>query len=635
MGRNLDLSNCLLVGSTAGHFGVCAPMTSRSTALSYRLLLMAVSALAVAWAPLPVIGAPGSFEPLLKHAEAVRSSDPQRFRDELARLNANRAKLTHGEQEQLAYLNAYDDAFRGDFSRAIDAAHALIRTSHDVTVQFQAGTLAVNTFALNGQYGQGLRQLDQTLSLMDRIHDPTLRQLGYGVAATLYNQVGQYGLGQRYAELITSEPASPRTLCFANHVRFDAMLHLHLLPSGDQPLVAAVEQCEGIHEFVMGGFNRITLARKWAAEGRRNEAIGLLQKSLPQAMGTHYPRLIAEFSAQLAELKLAAGDYDGAETDAKAVTAPGIGVPGTPPFVSAYNTLYQVAVHRNQPVAALAYYKQYADARQASLDDVKARELAYHLVRQEARETDQQIELLSRQNNLLQLQQQVDQQQARNSHLLMLLFALGAATISYWGYRTKRMQMAVKRMAESDALTGISNRHHFTMQAERTLARCKATGEPVSVLMFDLDHFKSINDKFGHSTGDWVLKRVADVCTAMCRDIDHLGRVGGEEFAILLHGHDLKAATRMAEDCRVRLSRIDSSPSGHRFPITASFGVSSTPVSGHELDKLLSHADQMLYRAKREGRNRVRAYVPDTSAELIGVNFGTGAETSPSDSMPG
>jgi diguanylate cyclase (GGDEF)-like protein len=378
----------------------------------------------------------------------------------------------------------------------------------------------------------------------------------------------------------------------------------------------------------MAGFIRLILARKWAVEGRRDEAIELLQTFLPQANATRYSRLISEFSAELAELKLAALDFDGAEGDAKAAIEHGKGTSDTPPLVSAYDTLSQVALHRDQPLVALAYYKQYSEAKLAALDDVKSRELAYHLARQEAVEQNQKIDFLSRQNGLLQLQQQVDQQATQNSRLLMLLFALAAATISYWAYHTKRLQMSVKRMAESDALTGISNRHHFNQQAEKALARCKATDEVASVLMFDLDYFKAINDKFGHSTGDWVLKQVAANCAEMCREIDHLGRVGGEEFAILLRGVDLKSATRMAEDCRVRLMRIDSSPTGHRFPVTASFGVSSTLVSGYDLGRLLSHADQMLYRAKHEGRNRVRAYAPETSALLTGVDFAGVAATS-------
>src|SRR6478672_6421537 len=600
---------------------------ARRRTAKQRLLALALIALAAASASANSTGmSPGA---LLIHAERIKSSDANGFAADLAQLNAIRSTMTPVEQEQLLYLNAYDAAFRGDFGRAIAATDELSKTSRNIVMQFRASELATNVFAINGQYGQGLRQLDRTLTLIDRIHDPELRQLGYGVAATLYNQVGQYQLGQRYSEL--AMPGTPRLTCFANFTKFDAMLHLHSLPLVDQPLVAAIQQCEAIDEHVIAGFNRVILARKWEAQGRRSEAIELLQASLPQANSTRYSRLIAEFSAELAQLKVAAGDFDGAESDAKAAIDHGKGSLGTPPIVSAYDTLSKVALHRNQPLVALSYYKQYSESKLAALDDVKARELAYHLARQEAGEKNEKIEFLSRQNGLLQLQQQVDQQATQNSHLLMLLFALAAVTISYWAYHTKRLQMSVKRMAECDALTGISNRHHFTLQAEKALARCKAADETVSLLMFDLDYFKAINDNYGHVTGDWVLKRVATVCGELCRGIDQLGRIGGEEFAILLHGYDLKAATRFAEDCRVRLSRIDPLPSGYTFPISASFGVTSSSTSGYDLGKLLSHADQMLYRAKREGRNRVRTYVPDVSAELTGAGFGGAATPSSSD----
>jgi diguanylate cyclase (GGDEF)-like protein len=623
-----ELAQLLTAQCTRGAMGRAVLASANRRLLAFALVTVAVFSI-----PLSASSAAVSFDALLKDAEAARSSNSDRFKADLAQLNAKRSTLTPGQQEHLLYLNAYDAAFRGDFAGAIAGAQELVRTTHDVAMRFRAGALAVNIFAINGQYGQGLRQLDQTLSLIDQIHDPDMRQLGYVVAATLYNQVGQYELGQRYAEL--AMPGTQRLLCFANFAKFDAMLHLDSLPSDDQPLVAAIQQCEGVSEHVMAGFQRVILARKWAAQGRRDQAIELLQAFLPQANVTQYSRLISEFSAELAELKLAAGDVDGAETNAKAAIQHGKGALGTPPMVSAYGTLSQVALHRNQPLVALSYYKQYSESRLAALEDVKARELAYHLVRQESLQKNQQIASLSRQNSLMQLQQQVDQQATRQSHLLMLFFALMATTISYWAYRTKRMQMSVKRMAESDALTGISNRHHFNLKAAQTLARCKVGGEPVSVLMFDLDYFKAINDKFGHSTGDWVLKRVAAVCVEMCREIDHFGRVGGEEFAILLRGYDLMAATRMAEECRWRLSRIDSSPSGHSFPISASFGVTSTIESGHDLGTLLSHADLMLYRAKREGRNRVRAYAPDTSAELTGADFGAGPAISPPGATPG
>jgi diguanylate cyclase len=367
---------------------------------------------------------------------------------------------------------------------------------------------------------------------------------------------------------------------------------------------------------VMANLIRATLARKWVAEGRRDRAISLLKEHLAEAQSTGYPRVIAEVRSLLADLLFAKGDFVGAEVNARATAAQGARILNTPPVVAALLTLYKVEDHRDDPDAALLAYKRYAEAERGYLEEVKARELAYHLVRQEATQKNQQIELLDRQNRVLQLQQKIDQQRAQNSRLLALLVGIFALSIGYWAYKTRLLHASLRRMAETDAMTGVCNRHHFTLLAQKTLTKAAAAGESVALIMFDLDHFKSVNDSYGHSTGDWVLKQVAAACAHFCRRIDHLGRIGGEEFAILLHGSDLKAATRAAEDCRVRIWRIDSSETGYTFPITASFGVSSTESSDYDLDKLLSHADQMLYRAKREGRNLVRAYVVDLPIEF-------------------
>ena len=582
----------------------------------------------------PVAHCRESVAALLQQAEQLRSSDPAEFNEILQRLNGSSSSATKAQQQHIAYLNAYAEAFAGRLDDSIKLATPLLAVNNDADIRFRAGALIVNNYALNGRYNEGLRQLESTIGLVDQVKDASLREHGLIAAATLYNQIGQYQLGEHYAGLVMAAPSSQRSLCFAGYYKFDALLKLNALPKDDGPLTAAIATCDAQRETVMSNLLRATLAQKWIADGQADRAMKLLQQHLEETQATGYPRVIAEVRSLLASLQFKAGDIADAESNAASTASQGTAILNTPPVVSALFTLYAIAERRGDLAAALAGYKRYAEAERSYLEEVKARELAYHLVRQEARQKNQQIELLNRQNTLLQLQQQVDQQAAANSRLYMLFFALLAATISYWAYKTKRMQMSVKRMAEIDALTDICNRNHFTVQAERTLQKCKAAGEPVSLLMFDLDYFKSINDNYGHVTGDWVLKRVAAVCGELCRGIDHLGRIGGEEFAILLHGCDLKAATRVAEDCRVRLSRIDALPSGYTFPISASFGVSSSSTSGYDLDKLLSHADQMLYRAKREGRNRVRTYAPDVSVELAGASFGKTTRPSNSELDP-
>ena len=313
-------------------------------------------------------------------------------------------------------------------------------------------------------------------------------------------------------------------------------------------------------------------------------------------------------------------DIQAAEKHARAAVAQGSTIAGSLPLVVAHRVLYEIANLQGDTAAALEQYKKYAEADKAYLNEVKTRELAYQLVRQQIVQKNQQINLLDQQNQVLQLQRKVDQQAAQNNRLIVMLLIVLVASIGYWAFKIKRVQLSLKKMAETDALTGICNRHHFTIRAERALAECARNGEQAALIMYDLDHFKNINDRFGHGTGDWALKEVAEASKGFCRRIDVLGRLGGEEFAILMYGCDLRAAARVAEDCRVRLAQIDTRETGHVFAITGSFGVTFSVQSGYSLARLLSHADRQLYRAKHLGRNRVCVYENESEAVRAASN---------------
>src|SRR5690606_2136185 len=167
---------------------------------------------------------------------------------------------------------------------------------------------------------------------------------------------------------------------------------------------------------------------------------------------------------------------------------------------------------------------------------------------------------------------------------------------------------SLRLLAEMDSLTGVCNRRHFLQQAEHCLDQFARSGDTVALVMFDLDHFKLINDNYGHVTGDWVLEKVAGACRPLGRRVDLFGRLGGEEFAILLPGCDAVAAARVAEQCRIKIAAIDTTESGQGFSLAASFGVTDTVLSGYVMGRMLSHADQALYRAKHGGRNLVCVY---------------------------
>jgi diguanylate cyclase (GGDEF)-like protein/PAS domain S-box-containing protein len=167
----------------------------------------------------------------------------------------------------------------------------------------------------------------------------------------------------------------------------------------------------------------------------------------------------------------------------------------------------------------------------------------------------------------------------------------------------------LERRAYTDYLTGLANRRHFLEQAESELVRTLRYGRELSILMLDIDRFKTINDTYGHKVGDVVLKKLADVCSATLRDVDIVGRLGGEEFAVLLPETGEKSAMEVAERLRGALAASQVVLSGG-LPLhfTASFGVAILEDKDTNIDTLLNQADQALYRAKSEGRNRVCMY---------------------------
>ena len=163
----------------------------------------------------------------------------------------------------------------------------------------------------------------------------------------------------------------------------------------------------------------------------------------------------------------------------------------------------------------------------------------------------------------------------------------------------------VFRLSTTDGLTQVWNRRYFMEQLGRELGRARRYKRPLSLILLDLDHFKKINDRYGHLAGDLVLKQLATVLRTNLRQEDVIGRFGGEEFTVLLPELDREGALQLAEKLRRLIE-------GSRFPfeqdaieVTVSLGVSSVTAEGGEVDDLLRAADARLYEAKRGGRNRV------------------------------
>lgn len=169
----------------------------------------------------------------------------------------------------------------------------------------------------------------------------------------------------------------------------------------------------------------------------------------------------------------------------------------------------------------------------------------------------------------------------------------------------KHLEEQLKKMATTDSLTGAKNRRCFMEKSDEELRRSARHDRPLSVLMMDIDHFKRVNDSFGHSVGDDVLKSFVMACDALIRETDILGRLGGEEFAVVLGETPLEEAAVVAERLRLSLSELSVPAGEEKIRFTVSIGLTAMQPGESSLEEILNRADTALYAAKNGGRNRV------------------------------
>ncbi len=178
----------------------------------------------------------------------------------------------------------------------------------------------------------------------------------------------------------------------------------------------------------------------------------------------------------------------------------------------------------------------------------------------------------------------------------------------------KRLKLEKKLLHQTrtDELTGATNRRYFMQLGEEEINRSHRYGRPMSLLMLDLDHFKEINDKYGHSTGDEALQRFSQLCRSTLRKPDIFGRLGGEEFAIIIPEESLLGAEQTAERLRLRVEEAFATTA---YRLTVSIGVTELGDEDTNIGDLLRRADSMMYKAKHRGRNRVIAFAPTETRE--------------------
>ena len=540
-----------------------------------------------------------------QQAESLRLTDNAAFVRLLGVMDAEQAAMTAEQRWHLNYLHGWQDDYQGDHASAITQFRQILAQCPDATLRFRARATLINTLNTTRQFEQAYRELDELMRDLPSITDPVARSQGLSEASMLLNLAGQSNLAEQLARQMFQVIPPGKSTCLAEVRLLDALVVASRIKADDPAFPRGIDSCLKDHQVLLSDLIRIQHADVLVRDGRVAEAVGQLLTFHREVVALGYTQLISDWDSTLASALYRLGRY------AEAVRYASEGVPKHPvenpsgAVAKAYRVLYRVAKQQGDTATALAWHEQYMDAEKRQLDAASASSLAYQRVRQEVAAKERELKETTAQNRILQLQQALDHKAVQTSRLSIILLLTVLASVVLWLVRLSRSHQRYMRLARHDGLTGIFNRQHFVEQAERMLVEAQREGNHLCLLLLDLDHFKLINDAHGHAFGDLVLKRAVAVCHDHLRKSDIFGRLGGEEFGILLPDCTLANVSARAEAIRITIAETSDDEDTRGVMISASLGVASTEHAGYDLQQLMADADNALYRAKRGGRNRV------------------------------
>ena len=558
---------------------------------------------------------------LFARAETTKIADHEQFLHILAQLQQQGNQLSRAQKWHLRYLDAWRDAFEGKLNKARPILDDIIDHSDNVALKTRASALLINIFSRGNRYVKAYALANNLMTSLPNIKNAQARAEALREIVQLLAWAGQYDQALQYIRQLKANHIPGTSKCTSNSYAENARFNAGKLSLNSPDLRKTINLCLADKEIVYANTLRLDMASLLLKKDRTTQALALLRRIGPSIRKTGFQPHVAQRLATMAWAYLQLGDDSDAIRSAHAALATSRHSKFPWPSQIAYQVLYRVETKAGHDAAALSYYQKYVALHDASINDIKARALAYQMVKQEVLAKKLKLEALTRQNRILQLRQALAKKAAETSRLYIALLIIAIVLIAMWLYRLKHSQLRFRRMARHDDLTETFNRQHFLDETKRVLQRLAKAEAKACLVIMDLDHFKRVNDIYGHIAGDDVLKHAVEISRRELRASDVFGRLGGEEFGILMPACSSEQGAEIGERIRHALASTPIKPNtGELVTVSASFGLACSDTSGYELVQLLVDADAALYMAKRSGRNRlVVGTVKDEKRRAQGV----------------
>ncbi|MES1191386.1 MAG: GGDEF domain-containing protein [Steroidobacter sp.] len=509
------------------------------------------------------------------------------------------------ERAYIKYIKTYDTKiYCPDREKAVSLTRQM---NHPEVLVKYLTSLAFCYTDSPQHFQRGLELLDEAMTLAEKQGlNADQRGMIYNATALLYRKNQYYNKAYEYSQLAYDQWAS-----LGDRQGMENMQHTLLVNAIDMGNLAQAEE-HGKQLFTLADtspdfsdFRFFADYDNGAVAFARKEwlpAIKLFQQAKAEEKNTSEAMFIALNRAQLAIAYFMNGNMQTALQEAAAVTK----MPGYASLEAGKQQAVQALLQFQQHSPAKAMHTLFnlvADEQDQRRQFVQNTNRDYE-IRHDNRLQQFEKQLLENQLKIQQLQLSAQQRQQQTSRWYLLLTGATAISLALLAYTLLRSRRRFRKQAQTDALTGIANRRHFFDFTHKLVKRTRQPEQPVSVLVLDIDHFKSINDTYGHQAGDAAIKHVAAHALTCVRANDLLGRTGGEEFAAILPDADADEAWKIAERIRICIEHTPLNYGGDQVHITISVGVATGKLAIDDAETLLQTADHAMYCAKSAGRNR-------------------------------
>ena len=545
--------------------------------------------------------------------ESLRTNDLTKFSYNLDSLESIQNNLSAQQNCYFKYLKIYQFSIKGNYDQSVKDLELLKAACDYLPVKIRTYALLANLYGISQKYKEALNNLDFVINNVDAINDKETKSIAFTIASIVYYQINQFDLSIKFSDLLVEMNLSEIDFCKAKVINYSSKLEISVEENSLTEVPEIIQKCSDLGENIYAqDLNVNWLKHRYkihTSEDEVNQIFDEVNQVNDSIDNLNYKNLIGLKNSLLAQLYAKTGNWIQAKSHANLAITDSMTLGTTKQKIDALQVLIDFYQDQKDYKTANRFLQEKNQDEKRLYSDEQAKLMAYQTIKHDNLAKTHQIKSLNHKYKVLLLEQQIDEKEKNVQKIINIFFLLLLVFFIFLVYRSRKQHQKFKRLSELDHMTLIYNRKGIKDHMEYLLPNSKENGETVGFGIFDLDLFKSINDKYGHVTGDWVIKKVVEVCQKINNEKVTFGRLGGEEFAVIMRDATIEELQAFSEQCRQAIEEIVSNLEiDFDIEITASFGLTSTNISDYDYTKMMIHADAALYDSKHAGRNCISIF---------------------------